>query len=303
MKFSELFTSSPAILRFRAKRKLEHLYVHATARDFAYKVRLRMKYDRNRLFITLPDKYAVKAYAHERGVKTAEVYYVTTEPETIPFGELPETYFVKANHGWNWNILHRDGSFYFFNNEPAMSLPKAEALPPKSELSQAQCVQLCKTWLTSVYNPNEWVYQMIEPKIFVEETLEDAYYPEMSDYRFFAFDGVVKVIEFDNDAYRRADKGFFVDRAWREFRISAAETPSQKPPRPENLDELIGVAERLSEGIDFVRVDLYNTTKGVYLGEMTLYPQAGEIRTPTYNPKFNQWLGDQWTLDKRYFSK
>lgn len=303
MKFFDPLASYFATLGFRARRKLEHLYVYATARDFAHKVRLRMKYDRNPLFVTLPDKYAVKEYARQRGVKTAELFYVTTHPKSIPFDELPDSYFIKANHGWNWNILYRDGSFYFFNNEPSMSLPKEKKLPHVIELSREECIELCERWLASTYDSGEWVYGAIDPKIIVEETLEDAHYPEMCDYRFFTFDGNVKVVEFDNDVYRQNDHGFFADCEWQEYKISDAEAPSYKPPRPENLGEMIEVAESLAQGIDFVRVDLYNTTKGIYLGEITLFPEAGGIKSPSHNATFNKWLGDQWVIDKRYFRK
>ena len=54
------------------------------------------------------------------------------------------------------------------------------------------------------------------------------------------------------------------------------------------------MAAKLGRGLDFVRVDLYNTTRGVVLGEMTVYPEAGSMNTPTACPVFNKWLGDQW---------
>ena len=70
----------------------------------------------------------------------------------------------------------------------------------------------------------------------------------------------------------------------------------QAQSRPENLQEMINTAEKLGERIDFVRVDLYNTTRGVVLGEMTIYPEAGMLNRPTVDKFFNNWLGDQWIL-------
>jgi len=35
------------------------------------------------------------------------------------------------------------------------------------------------------------------------------------------------------------------------------------------------------------------------LGEMTLYPERGGEDTPTACPVFNQWLGDQWVLNRK----
>lgn len=44
---------------------------------------------------------------------------------------------------------------------------------------------------------------------------------------------------------------------------------------PENLDEMISIAEQLSDGFKFLRVDLYNIKGRIYFGELTFYPAAG----------------------------
>ena len=43
-------------------------------------------------------------------------------------------------------------------------------------------------------------------------------------------------------------------------------------PRPKNLEEMIGIASRLSKDIDFVRIDLYSNGSRVWFGEITLTP-------------------------------
>ena len=52
----------------------------------------------------------------------------------------------------------------------------------------------------------------------------------------------------------------------------------------------------LSELTDVTRIDLYNTTRGIILGEMTIYPEGGRPNSPSFDKVFNKWLGDQWTL-------
>lgn len=44
---------------------------------------------------------------------------------------------------------------------------------------------------------------------------------------------------------------------------------------PENLNEMIAIAEKLSYGFKFLRVDLYNVKGKIYFGELTFYPAAG----------------------------
>jgi hypothetical protein len=71
------------------------------------------------------------------------------------------------------------------------------------------------------------------------------------------------------------------------------------PAKPETFAEMLDTVGKLAHGLDFVRVDLYDTTRGVVLGEMTIYPLAGRFNSPTPDPKFNKWLGDQWELPGR----
>lgn len=44
---------------------------------------------------------------------------------------------------------------------------------------------------------------------------------------------------------------------------------------PENLNEMISIVEKLSEGFKFLRVDLYNVKGKIYFGELTFYPASG----------------------------
>ena len=46
-------------------------------------------------------------------------------------------------------------------------------------------------------------------------------------------------------------------------------------PRPAQLVEMLSIAKSLSDGIPFVRVDLYNFEKRIIFGELTMYPAAG----------------------------
>jgi hypothetical protein len=61
---------------------------------------------------------------------------------------------------------------------------------------------------------------------------------------------------------------------------------------------MIEVAQKLGTDIDFARIDLYDTTQGIILGEMTIYPEGGILNSPTSCPIFNKWLGNQWKLRK-----
>jgi len=273
-------------------------------KDFAWKVRWRMRHDRNERFIMLQDKYLVKEFAASRGVRAAEVLYLTDQPSTTPFDRLPPRYFLKANHGSCWNILHLESGFYLFGNGARLfaggaSLPKDEA-SAACRLTREQCIRQCETWLGRKYSTKEWAYQHISPKIVVEEFLESADGPELRDYRCYTFDGVVKAMNVCSAPHRSRNENFFCDPDWKEFTLTKYKErrPATPMERPANLKELVATAEKLGKGLDFVRIDLYHTTRGVMLGEMTLYPERGGEDTPTACPVFNQWLGDQWVLNR-----
>lgn len=255
-----------------------------------------MRYDRNPVFIEIQDKYKVKLYAQSHGVRTAETYYVTDHPESIPFDSLPENYVIKATHGCGWNVFCKDGKLYLFEHDDPSS-------PTRTSLTQDDCIQLCHAWLKSTYSKKQWAYQHIVPQIVVEEQLHQHGGGALIDYRFYTFDGKVEVIQFDSSIYRENESVFF-NKNWQEIELSIYRNriPGPIPAKPENLQEMINTAEKLGEGIDFVRVDLYNTTRGVVLGEMTIYPEAGMLNRPTVDKFFNNWLGDQWILPESTYN-
>ena len=51
--------------------------------------------------------------------------------------------------------------------------------------------------------------------------------------------------------------------------------PEHKEIMPKELPAMIAMAERLSEGHKFLRVDLYNVNGKIYFGELTFYPSSG----------------------------
>jgi len=285
-----------SLLERKAVNKLEHYltnFLDTTdlgPKDLSWKIRWRMKNDRNPLFVEIQDKYKVKAYAQNKGVGVAETYYVTDIPESIPFDSLPDNYVIKANHGCGWNVFCKDGELYRFEHDDPNS-------STKTRLTRDDCIELCHTWLKSTYSRKEWAYQQITPKLVVEEQLCQLGDGALIDYRFYTFHGKVKAIQYDSAKYRINDS-FFFDTNWQEYKLSnyRDRIPGPSPERPENLQEMIGAAEKLGEGIDFIRIDLYNTKRGVVLGEMTVYPESGMLNRPTADEGFNMYLGNQWVL-------
>jgi hypothetical protein len=269
-------------------------------RDFAWKVRRRMFHDRNPLLTVVQDKCKVKEYARARGVKTARLLYGTDRPETIPFEDLPPNCFIKANHGAQWNIIRMESEFYWFGDGSGLIAGQGPDLSrehaARYRLTREQCVSLCQKWLRRRWLGREWAYRDIPPSIVVEESLTSRDEGLLLDYRLYTFRGVVKAISLGSAQYRRNGLNVFLDPTWKPFSLTKYKErlPDPLPEKPDSLEQMILTAGQLGQELDFARIDLYDTTQGVVLGEMTLYPESGRRNTPTACPVFNKWLGDQW---------
>lgn len=116
------------------------------------------------------------------------------------------------------------------------------------------------------------------------------------DYRLFTFDGKVRAISVGSPTYRRKKWNVFLTPDWEVIPLSSYSEalPDRLPEKPFLLQEMLEAASRLGEGIDFARIDLYETAEGIRLGEITLYPEGGDRNTPTSCPRFNRWLGSFW---------
>lgn len=269
--------------------------------DFAAKVRWRIEHDRNPLLVTLQDKYAVRAYVEARGVATARLLWHSNRPGGIPFRRLGDRFIIKAAHGCGWNLIGWHGGLYRFGNGEGLLHPDGSlnlAAPALYRLDREMWQRQCDYWLSIRHNKGEWAYQHIPPRIVIEEWLRARDSCDLKDYRCYVFDGRVAAINVGSPRLRERGENIFFDPDWNPIELTryAEAVPDPLPTRPADLAGLLRAAEALGRGIDFVRVDLYETDRGIVAGELTVYPQAGLPNTPTACPKFNAWLGAQWKL-------
>ena len=73
-------------------------------------------------------------------------------------------------------------------------------------------------------------------------------------------------------------KFYFFDKEWQLKRINIRGKNAPKGftvPKPECMDDMFSIAEKLSAGFRFMRVDLYASCGKIYFGEMTFFPTSG----------------------------
>ena len=248
-------------------------------KTFTEKIQWLKLYNRNPLYTMLVDKCEVKNYVAE---KIGEQYIIPTlgvwrKFDDIDFDILPDKFILKTTNG----------SHTLIKCEDKKTFDKKEARKKFSK------------WLKiSPYNTyREWAYKNVEPRIIAEKYMVDGSNKELTDYKFFCFNGRAAYCQVIAD--RSIDETIdFYDRDWvhQEFvglnpRVKNA---LQTQAKPYGYSDMVRIAEKLSEGIPFVRVDLYFINGRIYFGEMTFYPAAGE---GAFTPEiWNRRLGDMIVL-------
>ncbi len=126
-----------------------------------------------------------------------------------------------------------------------------------------------RSWFSLNYykNGREANYRTLQPKIIIEPLIFDS--ANNDDYKLFCLDGNVKLILMNVDRYTNHTRRFF-DADWHAMDFSIGYPMSKTiPARPGNLEEMLAVAQKLSSGFGFVRVDIYSNGETCYVGEIT----------------------------------
>ena len=116
-------------------------------------------------------------------------------------------------------------------------------------------------------------------------------FEELKDYKFFCFNGKAKCFKIDYGRFVEHHANYYSPQGeFLPFGEKGLE-PDQNHVEvmPENLDEMKRIAERLSQGFKFLRVDLYNVKGKIYFGELTFYPASGML--PFVPEEWDERLG------------
>ena len=123
----------------------------------------------------------------------------------------------------------------------------------------------------------EWQYKNVKPRIIIEKYMEDKETKELRDYKFFCFNGEVKVFKIDFDRFINHKANYF-DKNKKLLRFGENICPpdfNRKLEMPYNIDKMLELAEQLSKDKPFIRIDFYEMNKKIYFGELTFCPAAG----------------------------
>lgn len=233
-------------------------------------------YDKNPLMPKCCDKYAVREYIEKKGYKNIlnRLIWKGFNPDDIPFDELPSQFVIKVTHGSTFNIIVTD----------------------KSKFDKEEAIKKCKKWLRAKFLPcyGEWFYGIEKPRVIVEEYLEGDGNLPLFDYKFFCFNGKVKMIYVDtwkdgNHAINAYDADF---NLFKDVELGYPNDTETNVETPKALNEMKKIAEDLSKDFLHVRVDFYYTHGKIYFGELTFTKGAGfgKIKPYEFDVKMGNWL-------------
>ena len=234
-------------------------------------------YDRNPIYTTMVDKYAVKEYVASI---IGEEYIIPTlgvwdKFEDIDFDKLPKQFVLKCTHDSGGLVICKD-------------IKNLDFEMAKEKINKS----LSRNFY---YIGREWPYKNVKPKIIAEKYMEDKTTAELRDYKFFCFDGVAKALFIASDRQTDGEetKFDFYDMKFNHLDFTNGHPNAiEEIDKLATFDEMRKLAEKLSQNIPHVRVDFYEVNGKTYFGELTFSHWSGFV---PFNPQewdftFGSWI-------------
>ena len=234
------------------------------------------------LWTRCADKYEVRGYVKECGLEETltKLYAHWTNEKNVNFESLPSSFVMKSVQGCGDVLIVKD----------------------KTAFDQAAALKSIHTMLHERYGAIEGGshYLRIDPGVIVEELLpvEDGNY--LIDYKIWCFNGKPSYILTCSNRLKGTVMLGSYDTEWNyhpEHLISSKEHPTRPEPlpKPENFEEMIRIAEKLSSPFPQVRVDMYNIKGKVYFGELTFTAYGGLMNY--YTDEFQKMAGKKININ------
>ena len=294
--------SDKAFLKLAYRMKMGKKLNLENPQTFNEKLQWLKIHDRNPEYTRMVDKYEAKKYVAER---IGEQYIIPTlgvwdSFDEIDFDVLPDRFVLKCTHDSGGLVICRD--------KRALDKEKAKE---KIERSLARNYYL---------RGREWPYKNVTPRIIAEEYIivkeaitceteqkDFVSFSELQskngllDYKFMCFDGKVRVLFLDigvigkGTGHAEAYYRNVYDRDGTPLPFKETREHYPKPVAlPDNLSDMVAVAEKLSANIPHLRVDLYRLDNGdIKVGELTFFHGGGFSNVfdpPEWDYTFGSWI-------------
>lgn len=278
-KYQKFFTTQyPETYILSDKSFIKKLYKERMGKDinlsnpktFCEKQNWLKLYDRKPIYTVMVDKYLARKFVSER---IGEEYLVPLlgvwdNAADIDFSLLPDKFVLKCNHNSDVTIC-----------------------TDKKKLNKSEMVSKLNKQLTLDYyiRKREWPYKNVPRKIICEKYMENYDGSEPLEYKVLCFNGTPKyIIVISGRFCNRETTMDTYDVDWKYTDLINGDCPLAGDifEKPECLNEIRSISEKLSENIPFLRVDFNFWNNKLYFGEMTFFDAAG----------FEHYKPDNWDL-------
>jgi hypothetical protein len=219
-------------------------------------------FDRNPLYSQLVDKYEVKEWVAKR---VGERYVIPTlgvwdKFNDINFEDLPNQFVLKCTHDSGGLVICKD--------KDTLDIDEA-----KKRINRSLSYNF-------YLEGREYPYKNVKPRIIAERYMEDNAsfnHSDLTDYKIYCCNGRPVCILMCTDRSTKV-KYYYFSPEWEFLRWDKTTQHEEEGftlPKPDNLEEMLRLAEILSANIPTVRVDLYSISGKTYFGEMTFYSNSG----------------------------
>ena len=133
----------------------------------------------------------------------------------------------------------------------------------------------------------------MRPRIIAEKYMEDSATNELRDYKFYAFRGVAKAMFIASNRQKGETVADYFDMDFKPLHFTWGYPNSKvQPQKPDNFDEMVKIAEKVTKDIPEARVDFYEVDGKTYFGEITFFDGSGMQRfdPDSWDETFGKWI-------------
>ena len=273
------------LMQWRFRKRLGYWPNLENPQSFNEKIQHRKFYWHNPSFSEYADKYAVRAYVkatigEEYLVPLIAVHHSVSE---LDFDAYGPNYVIKLTHDSGGVFLCKNGK-----------INRAKVLRRlKRKFKRNMGIKRNETW-----------YTPIKPKIIVEALLQDKSGNVPEDFKIHVFNKPGEAprcfLQVDYQRFSNKHRSLYSESGeLLPFSLKVVNKFVELD-QPKNLSKMFELAKKLSQGLDYSRIDLYNIEGKIYFGEMTFAHAGGFGRfTPDeYDFKIGEW----WQLESPFIA-
>ena len=232
-------------------------------------------YDHHPEYTQMVDKIEAKKYVAD---KIGEKYIIKTldywdSVEDIHWDALPSSFVIKSTNDSGGVVVCKDKT-------------KLDINAAKLKLSKLGGRDYSKV-------SKEYPYKDVPHRFIAEEYKEDESGYELKDYKIFCSYGKPYFLFVATGRQNNDTRFDFYDIDFNHLPVlNGHPNADSRPVKPENYEEMLEVAAKLSENIPHVRVDMYNINGAIYFGELTFFHWGGMVpfEPVEWDYKFGEYI-------------